>query len=168
MISRQEILNKRLLVIFENLKSHIAEVERCQQHFETKFVSPVIFLGQEKKEKLGFKPGDRQRGSTTNNIDILTLDVCLPSRIFSSFAMISNNKLFRNSTRILLNHIHNSFLFRGTWRIEMAKWVPAQPTTDSVSVSDKVISSCRITFFSDVPWNSKTSLSVGGFTCLII
>ena len=46
------------------------------------------------------KPGDRQRGRSTNNIDILTLDVCLPPRIFISFAMISNNKLFQNSTRI--------------------------------------------------------------------
>ena len=51
-------------------------------------------------ETLQLKPWDRQRGSTTNNIDIITLDVCLPPRIFISFAMISNNKLFQNFTRI--------------------------------------------------------------------
>ena len=31
----------------------------------------------------------------------------------------------------------------------------------------EVISSCRITFFSDIPWNSNTWLSIDGFTCLI-
>ena len=31
-------------------------------------------------------------------------------------------------------HLHNKFFFRGTWRlIEMAKWVLAEPTTDTVS-----------------------------------
>ena len=119
-------------------------------------------------ETLGLKRGDRQRGSTTKNIDILTLDVCLPPHIFISFAMISNNKLFRNSTWTLLAHLDNSYLFTGTWRlIEMVKWVPAEPTTDTVSGWDKVISSCRITLVSDIPWNSKTWLSIDGFTCLI-
>ena len=88
-------------------------------------------------------------------------------RIFVSFAMISNNKLFRNSTRILPSHLHNNCLFRGTWTLmEMAKWILAEPTTDSVSAWDEVISSCRITLFSDIPWNSKTWLSIGGFTYL--
>ena len=34
----------------------------------------------------------------------------------------------------LLAHLHKKFFFRGTWRlIEMAKWVLAEPTTDTVS-----------------------------------
>ena len=85
----------------------------------------------------------------------------------SSSAMIFINKLFQNSTRILLAHLHNNFLFKGTWRLmKMAKWVLAEPTTDSVSASDKMSSSCRITLFSDIPWNSKIWQSIGGFTCL--
>ena len=37
-------------------------------------------------------------------------------------------------SRTLLAHLHKKFLFRGTWRlIEMAKWVLAEPTTDTVS-----------------------------------
>ena len=47
------------------------------------------------------------------------------------------------------------------------KWVPAELTTDSVSASEKVISSCRFTLSSDIPWNSKTWLSIDGFTYLI-
>ena len=120
-------------------------------------------------ETLQLKPGDRQRGITTNNIDILTLDVCLPTCIFISFAMISNSKLFRNSIRILPAHLHNNCLFRGIWRVmELAKWVLAEPTTDSVSAWDEVISSCRITIFSDIPLNSRTWLSIVGYTHLII
>ena len=84
-------------------------------------------------------------------------------RIIISFVMISNHKLFRNCTRILPAHLPYNCLFRGTLRLmEMAKWVLAEPTTDSV------ISSCRITLFSDIPWNSKTWLSIGGFTCFIL
>ena len=57
-----------------------------------------------------------------------------PPRSFINFAMISNNKLFWHSTRILLAHLHNNFLFGGTWRLmENAKWVLAEPTTDLVS-----------------------------------
>ena len=66
-------------------------------------------------------------------------------------------------SRTLLAHIHKKFFFKGTWRlIKMAKWVLAEPTTDTVSAWDEVISSCRITLFSDIPWNSNTSLSIGG------
>ena len=54
----------------------------------------------QKNEILKLKPGNRKRGNTINNIDILTLDVCLPPRIFISLAMISNNKLFQNFTQI--------------------------------------------------------------------
>ena len=90
-------------------------------------------------------------------------------RIFISFAMISNNKLFQNFTRIpgLSLPYPQEIFFRGTWRfIEMAKWVLAVPTTDTASAWDEVISSCRITLFSDILWNSSTWLSIDGFTCL--
>ena len=152
------------LMRYEDLKIHIAEVERCQKHTQTKSVTPVLFAENLWEiETLQLKPGDRQRGSTTNNVDILTLDVYLPPRIFISFAMISINKLFQNSTRILFAHIHTKFLFKGTWRlIEMAKWVLAEPTTDTESAWDEMISSCRITLFSDIPRNSNTWLSIGG------
>ena len=153
----------------EDLKTHIPEVERCQQHPQTKSVPPVFFLDNLWEiETLQLKPGDRQRGSTTNNNGILTLDVCLLPRIFISFAMISNNKkLFQNSIRTLLAHLHKNILIRGTWRlIEMTKWVLAEPTTDSESAWNKVISSCRIRFFSDSPWMNKNWLSIGGFTYL--
>ena len=69
-------------------------------------------------------------------------------------------------SRTLLAHIHKKFFFRGTWLIKMAKWVLAEPTTDTVSAWDEVISSCRITFFSDILWNSNTWLSIDGITCL--
>ena len=66
-------------------------------------------------------------------------------------------------SRTLLAHIHKNFFLRGTWRlIEMAKWVLAEPKTDTVSAWDEVISSCRITLFSDIPWNSNSWLSIGG------
>ena len=74
---------------------------------------------------------------------------------------------FYPDSRTLLANIHKKFFFRGTWRlIKMAKWVLAEPTTDTVSAWGEVISSCRITFFSDIPWNSNTWLSIDGFTCL--
>ena len=46
MIGRQEIPNKRLMVNFEGLKTHIAEVERCQKHPESKSFPPVFCFGQ--------------------------------------------------------------------------------------------------------------------------
>ena len=50
-------------------------------------------------------------------------------------------ELHRDS-RTLLAHIHKKFFFKGTWRlIEMAKWVLAEPTTDTVSAWGEVISS---------------------------
>ena len=63
-------------------------------------------------------------------------------------------------------HLHEIF-FRGTWTlIEKAKWVLAEPTTDTASAWGEVISSCRITLFSDIPWNSNTWLSICRFTYL--
>ena len=70
-------------------------------------------------------------------------------------------------SRTLLAHIHKKCFFRGTWRlIELAKWVLAEPTTDTVTAWDELISSCRITLFSDIPGNSNTWLSIAGMTCL--
>ena len=118
-------------------------------------------------ETLQLKPGDRQRGSTKQHRHPHLR--CLPRpRIFISFAMISNKKLFHPDSRTLLAHIHKKFSSRAHGGlIEMAKWVPAEPTTDTASVWDEVISSCRITLFSGIPWNSNTWLSIAGFTCLI-
>ena len=111
----------------------------------------------------------RKRRQEGPHLEIYTLPRCLLfPRIFISFAVISNNKLFRNSTWILLAHLCKKIFFRGTWRLmESAKWIPEVPATDSVSAWDEVISSCRITLFSDIPWKSWTWLSLGGYTCLI-
>ena len=71
--------------------------------------------------------------------------------------------LLHPDSRTLLAHIHKKFFLKGTWSlIKMAKWVLAEPTTDTVSAWDEVISSCMITLFSDIPWNSNTWLSIGG------
>ena len=65
------------LMRYEDLKIHIAEVERCQKHTQTKSVPPVLFPENPwENETLQLKPGDCQRGSTKNNIDTLTFDVC--------------------------------------------------------------------------------------------
>ena len=72
------ILANQKLMRYEDLKIHIAEVERCQKHTQTKSVPPVLF--QEnlwENETLQLQPGDRQRGSTKNNIDNLTFDAYL-------------------------------------------------------------------------------------------
>ena len=156
------------LMRYEDLKIHIAEVERCQKHTQTKTVPPVLSFGK----SLGkWNPATQTWRSPTREHYKQHRHPhlrCLPRpRIFISFAMISNNKLFHPDSRTLLAHIHKKFFFRGTWRlIEMAKWVLAEPTTDTVSAWDEVISSCRITFFLDIPWNSNTWLSIDGFTCL--
>ena len=66
---------------------------------------------------------------TTNNIDILTLDVCILPRIFISFAMIANSKkLFQNSIRTLLAHLHKNILLRGTWEWQNEFWQNLQLT----------------------------------------
>ena len=44
------------MVDFEALKTHIAEVERCQQHLQTKSITPVIFLGNEQQAVLELLP----------------------------------------------------------------------------------------------------------------
>ena len=65
------------LMRYEDLKIHIAEAERCQKHTQTKSVPPVLFQENlSENETLQLHPGDRQRGSTRNNNDTLTFDVC--------------------------------------------------------------------------------------------
>ena len=83
---------------FEN--SHCGGRAVSKTHSDKSVPQPFFPENLWKNETLQLIPGGRQRRSTTNNIDILTLDVCLPPRIFFSFAMISNNKLFQNFTRI--------------------------------------------------------------------
>ena len=155
------------MVIFEDLKNHIAEFERCQQNPQTKSV-PLLFFFRKISEKM--KPW-HSNPEIANAGAPQTTSTSSPSmsaspRIFISFAKISNNKLFRNSTRTLLAPLHN-FLFRRTWRLmKLTKLILAEPTTDSVSAWDKVISSCRITLFRNIPWNSKTWLKSSEMTCL--
>ena len=158
------------LMRWEDLKIHIAEVERCQRHTQTKSVPPVLFPENlRENETLQLKPGDRQRGSTKNNIDTLTFDVCLFPHLHQFRHDLQQQAIpeLQPDPQTLLAHIHKKIFFRGTWRLmEMAKWVLAEPTTDKASAWDEVISSCRITLFSHIPWNSNTCLSIDGFTCL--
>ena len=156
---------------YEDLKTHIAEVERCQKHTQTKSVPPVLFLRtiSEKMKPCNSNLEDRYRGSTTNNIDILTLDVC-PFPTSSSVSPWSpTTSYFRNSPGFpdSPRPYPQEISFKGTWRLtEMAKWFLAGPTTDTATAWDELISSCRITLFSGIPWNSNTWLSIAGITCL--
>ena len=151
---------------YEDLKIHIAEVERCQKHTQTKSVPPLLFPENLwENETLQLQPGDRQRGSTKKNIDTLTFDVCLSPHLHQFRHDLQQQAIpeLHPDSRTLLDQIHKKFSFKGTWRlIKMAKWVLAEPTTDTVSAWDEVISSCMITLFSDIPWNSNTWLSIGG------
>ena len=150
------------LMRYGDLKFHIAEVQRCQKHTQTKSVPPVLFLENLwENETLQLKPGDRQLGSTKNNIDTHTFDVCL----FPASASVSPWSPTTSYSRTPTGFPDSpcpypqEIFFRGTWRlIEMAKWVLAEPTTDTASAWDEVISSCRITLtlFSDIPWNSMS------------
>ena len=113
--------------------------------------------------------GDRQRRSTKNNIDTLTFDVCLFPRISISFAMISNNKLFQNFTRIpgLSLPISTRNFLQGHMEVDRNGKMSSGRTYKRHSIClDEVISSRRITLFSDILWNSNTWLSIDGFTCL--
>ena len=170
MSGRHIIPANQKLMRYEDLKIHIAEVERCQKHTQTKSVPPVLFPENfSENESLQLKPGNCLRGSTKNNIDTLIFDVCLfpasssvsPWSPTTSFSRTSPG--FPDSPR----PPPQENFFRGLWRlIAMAKWLLAEPTTDTASAWDEVISSCRITLFSDILWNSNTWLSNDGFTCL--
>ena len=87
------------LMRYEDLKIHIAEVERCQKHTQTKSVPPVLFPGNLRK----WNPATQARRSLTREHHKKHRHphprCLLIPRIFISFAMISNNKLFQNFTR---------------------------------------------------------------------
>ena len=169
MSGRHIIPANQKLMRYEDWKIHIAEVERCQKHTQTKSVPPVFFPEiSEKMKPCNSNPEIANAGAlkTTST----------PSPSMSAFSPHLHQ--FRHDlqqqaipelhpdSRTLLAHIHKKFFFRDTWRlIEMAKWVLAEPTTDTASAWDEVISPCRITLFSDILWNSNTWLSNDGFTC---
>ena len=116
------------------------------------------------------KPGDHQRGSTTKKRRHPHPRCVSPSPHLHQFRHYLQQQAIPElhlDSRTLFAHLHEKFLFRGTWRlIEMAKIVLAEPTTDSVSAWDEVISSFRIALFWGIPWNSNNWLPVGGLTCL--
>ena len=149
---------------YEDLKIHIAEVEWCQKHTETNSVRPVFFPENLwENETLQLKPGDREHQEQHRHPHLR----CLPfSRIFISFAMISNNKLFQNFTRIpgLSLSISTRNFFQGHMEVDRNGKMSSGRTYNWHSIClDEVISSCRITHSSDIPWNSNTWLSIGGY-----
>ena len=152
---------------FEN--SHCGGRAVSKTHSD-KVWPPVLFPENLwENETLQLKPGDRQRGSTKNNIDTLAFDVCLFPESSSVSPWSPTTSFSRTSPGFPDSPCSYppEIFVRGTWRlIEMAKWVLAEPTTDTASAWDEVISSCRITLFSDIPRNSNTWLSIDGFTCL--
>ena len=90
-------------------------------------------------------------------------------RIFISFALISNNKLFQNFTRIpgLSLPISTRNFLQGYMEVDRNGKMSSGRTYNWHSIClDEVISSCSITLFSDILWNSNTWLSIDGYTCL--
>ena len=90
-------------------------------------------------------------------------------RIFISCAMLSNNKLFQNFTRIPGPSLPISTrnLLQGHMEVDRNGKMSSGRTYNWHSIClDEVISSCRITLFSDILWNSNTWLSIDGLTCL--
>ena len=151
---------ERLMVNYEDLKPHIAEVERCQQHPQTKSVPSVPFIVQSLRN---WNPATQTRRSPTREHHKQHRHPhlrCLPP---SPHLHQFPHDLQQQPAPEL--HSRNNFVFKGKGRLmEMAKWVLAEPTTDTVSAWDELISSCRITLFSDISWNSNTWLSIAGFT----
>ena len=164
MSGRHTVPANQKLMRYEDLKIHIAEVERCQKHTRTKSVPSVLFLENLwENERLQLKPGDRQRRSTKNNIDTLTFDVCSFHASSSDSPWSPTTSLSRTSSGFpdSLCPYPPETIFRGTWRlIEKAKWVLAEPTTDTASAWDEVISPCRFKLFSENLWNSNSWLSI--------
>ena len=75
-------------------------------------------------------------------------------RIFNSFAMFSNNKLFQNFTRIprLSLPISTRNFLQGHMEVDRkGKMSSGRTYNCHSSCLDEVISSCRITLFSDIP-----------------
>ena len=158
------------LMRYEDLKIHIAEVERCQKHTHTKSVPPVLFPENLwENGTLQLQPGDRQRGSTKNNIDTLTFDVC----IFPASSSVSPWSPTTSYSRTSPGFPDSpcpypqEIFLQGHMEVDRNGNMSSGRTYNWHSIClDEVISSCRITFFSDIPWNSNTWLSIDGFTCL--
>ena len=132
--------------------------------------SPFLRTNSEKMKPCNSNPEIANAGASQTT-STFSLSMCSLSPHIRQFRPDLQQQAFPElhpDSRTLLAHIHKKFFFRGTWRlIEMAKWVLAEPTTDTVFAWDEVISSCRITLFSDFSWNSNTWLSIVGFTSLI-
>ena len=89
------------LMRYEDLKIHIAEVERCQKHTQTKSVPPVLSFGQILRKSNRATQTLRSPTREHHKQHPHSHSRCVLShRIFVSFALISNNKLFQNFTRI--------------------------------------------------------------------
>ena len=158
------------LMRYEDLKIHIAEVERCQKHTRTKSVPPVLYFGKSMRK---WDPATQARRSLTwkhHKQNRHPYPRCLLiSRIFISFAMISNNKVFQNFTQIpgLSLPISTRNFLQGHMEADRNGKMSSGRTYNWHSIClDEVISSCRITLFSDILWNSNTWLSIDGFICL--
>ena len=141
----QEILNKRLMVNFEDLETHFAEVERCEQHPQTKSVHPVLFFGRSLRK--GNPWIQTQRSPTREHHKQHRhhpLRCLLPSPPVHQF----RHDLQKQAVAVL------------------AISVPSAQGTDSASVSDELISSSRTTLISDITWNGRTWLTIG-YLCML-
>ena len=120
-------------------------------------------------ETLQLKPRDRQHGSTKNNIDTLTFDVCFFSAS-SSVSPWSPTTSYSRTPPGFQDSPHPSppkFFLQGHMEVDRNGKMSSGRTYNWHSIClNEVISSSRITLFSNIPWNSNTWLSVGGFTCL--
>ena len=120
-------------------------------------------------ETLQFKPGDHQRGSTTKT-STSSPSLCASLPASSSVSPWSPTTSYFRTPPGFLDSPRPTPLeifLQGHMEVDRnGKWVLAEPTTETVSDWDEVISSCRITLFSDFPWKSNTWLSIRGFTCL--
>ena len=125
------------LMRYEDLKIHIAEVERCQKHTQTNL--SLQYFSRKISEKM--KPCNSNlgianaRASQTTSTSSPSMCISLPASSSVSpwsptTSYSRNSPRFPDSSRPYPQEI----FFRGTWRlIEMAKWVLAEPTTDTVS-----------------------------------
>ena len=113
------------LMMYEDLKIHIAEVERCQKHTQTNLSLQSISRKISEKMKLC-----NSNPEITNAVAPRTTSTPLPSiSAFSPHLHQFRHDLQQQAipdlhpgSRTLLAHIHKKFFFRDTWRlIEMAK-----------------------------------------------
>ena len=125
MSGRHIIPANQKLMRYEDLKIHIAEVERCQKHTQTNLSLQSI------SRKISEKTKPRNSNPEIANAGTLKT-TSTPSPSMS--ALSPHLHQFRHDlqqqaipelhpdSRTLLFHIHKKFFFKGTWRlIEMAK-----------------------------------------------